>query len=74
MNIFETIFLIFFFVIAYALGLFITFIALSFTKTAQPALFYLYPLHLLITFLVALIRKEVKSLWNGKLVSIFLFL
>ena len=42
-------------------------------ETAQPALFYLCPVHLLVTFAIALIRKEVKSFWNGELVSIFFF-
>ena len=38
-------------------------------EKAQPALFYLCPTHLLITYLVALLRKEVKTLWSGECVS-----
>lgn len=52
-------------IIAYALGLFLAFIGLIFMEKAQPALFYLCPTHLIITYLVAVIRKEVKLLWSG---------
>ena len=53
------------FVSAYAIGLIITFVALAFMKTGQPALLYLVPCTLGTTFLIGLKRKEVRKLWNG---------
>lgn len=51
--------------IAYAIGLIITFVALAFMKTGQPALLYLVPCTLGTTFVIGLKRKEVRKLWNG---------
>lgn len=59
-------------IIAYGVGLFCAFIALVFMNTAQPALLYLCPSHLLFTYGLALFRKEVPLLWSGKPVSIFI--
>ncbi len=51
---------------AYGIGLFLAFIGLIFMKTAQPALFYLCPTHLIVTFALALFRKELGNLWTGE--------
>ncbi|XP_063953336.1 signal peptide peptidase-like 2B isoform X1 [Lytechinus pictus] len=52
-------------VIAYGVGLIITFIALTLMQTGQPALLYLVPCTVLSTLAVAVCRKEVSELWNG---------
>ncbi|XP_066492387.1 signal peptide peptidase-like 2A isoform X2 [Tiliqua scincoides] len=52
-------------VIAYALGMVITFVALALMKMPQPALLYLAPCTLIAAALVALCRKEMKKFWNG---------
>ncbi len=53
-------------IIAYAVGLLFAFVGLIFMNTAQPALLYLCPTHLIATYLVALCRKQVRGLWSGK--------
>jgi signal peptide peptidase-like 2B len=57
-------------IIAYGVGLLCAFIALVLMNMAQPALLYLCPSHLIFTYAVALMRKEVSLLWSGKPVSI----
>lgn len=52
-------------VLGYGIGLILTFIALYFMNTGQPALLYLSPCCLLSTLLVALKRKELKEIWKG---------
>lgn len=52
-------------VIAYCIGMIITFVALELMKTGQPALLYLVPCTLITTFVIGCIRGEVKLLWNG---------
>ena len=52
-------------VIAYGIGMIITFVALELMKTGQPALLYLVPCTLITTFVIGCIRGEVKLLWNG---------
>ncbi|WAQ93952.1 SPP2B-like protein [Mya arenaria] len=53
--------------IGYAVGLIITYIALAFMETGQPALLYLVPCTLIPTFLIGLYRREVKALWSGEI-------
>lgn len=52
--------------IAYAIGLFITFVALVLMKSGQPALLYLAPSVLIAAVIVGLCRKELKELWRGE--------
>jgi hypothetical protein len=52
-------------VLAYGIGMIITFVALELMKTGQPALLYLVPCTLITTFVIGCIRGEVKLLWNG---------
>ena len=52
-------------VVAYGVGLIITFVALLFMETGQPALLYLVPCTLVTTFLVGCIRGEINYLWAG---------
>uniref|UniRef100_H9G846 Signal peptide peptidase like 2A n=1 Tax=Anolis carolinensis TaxID=28377 RepID=H9G846_ANOCA len=52
-------------VIAYSVGMLITFVGLVLMKSAQPALLYLVPCTLITSTLVALYRKELKKFWNG---------
>ncbi|XP_052059535.1 signal peptide peptidase-like 2B isoform X2 [Mytilus californianus] len=52
-------------VIAYGIGMIITFIALELMQTGQPALLYLVPCTLITTFVIGCIRGEFKLLWNG---------
>uniref|UniRef100_A0A9J2PHX6 Signal peptide peptidase-like 2B n=2 Tax=Ascaris TaxID=6251 RepID=A0A9J2PHX6_ASCLU len=52
-------------VLGYAVGLLATFFALTAMEMAQPALIYLIPFTLLPIVVLALIRKELKLLWNG---------
>ncbi|XP_062598448.1 signal peptide peptidase-like 2B [Saccostrea cucullata] len=52
-------------VIAYALGLVVTFIALYLMDKGQPALLYLVPFTLVTTFVIGCIRGEAGSLWTG---------
>ncbi|CAB3407271.1 unnamed protein product [Caenorhabditis bovis] len=52
-------------VIGYGVGLIATFIALYLMKMAQPALIYLVPFTLIPFCVVALIRGEFMSVWNG---------
>ncbi|XP_071504392.1 signal peptide peptidase-like 2B [Diadema antillarum] len=52
-------------VIAYGVGLVMTFIALTLMQTGQPALLYLVPCTVLTTLAVGTCRKEVSELWNG---------
>lgn len=50
---------------AYAVGMVITFVALSLMQMPQPALLYLAPATLITSAAVALSRKEMKKFWNG---------
>ncbi|XP_071140613.1 signal peptide peptidase-like 2A isoform X3 [Mytilus edulis] len=52
-------------VIAYGIGMIITFVALELMQTGQPALLYLVPCTLITTFVIGCIRREFKLLWNG---------
>ncbi|XP_043841631.1 signal peptide peptidase-like 2A isoform X2 [Dromiciops gliroides] len=52
-------------VIAYAVGMVLTFIVLMLMKHGQPALLYLVPCTLITVVIVAWRRKEVKKIWNG---------
>ena len=58
----------------YVIGLCLAFIGLLFMNTAQPALLYLCPMLLIISYATALIRKETKSFFTGKPVSGLLFI
>nr|XP_046917330.1 signal peptide peptidase-like 2A [Dermatophagoides farinae] len=52
--------------ISYCLGLIVTFTALIFMEgAAQPALLYLVPFTLIPLFILAFIRRNYHSLWNG---------
>ena len=42
------------------------FIGLITMNTAQPALLYLCPIHLIFTYVTALIRKELSLYWSGE--------
>lgn len=53
-------------IVGYGIGLLITFIALVYMKTGQPALLYLVPSVLIPVTIISLIRKEFKSLWYGR--------
>ncbi|CAC5406622.1 SPPL2B [Mytilus coruscus] len=52
-------------VIAYGIGMIITFVALELMQTGQPALLYLVPCTLITTYVIGCIRGEFKLLWNG---------
>ncbi|XP_061167880.1 signal peptide peptidase-like 2B [Saccostrea echinata] len=52
-------------VIAYAIGLVVTFLALYLMDKGQPALLYLVPFTLVTTFVIGCIRGEAGSLWTG---------
>ncbi|XP_074090784.1 signal peptide peptidase-like 2A isoform X1 [Macrotis lagotis] len=52
-------------VIAYAVGMVLTFIVLMLMKQGQPALLYLVPCTLITVVIVAWRRKEVKKIWKG---------
>jgi hypothetical protein len=52
---------------AYILGLIATFISLFVMNSAQPALLYLVPFTLIPTILVAWIRGDLASMWEGDL-------
>eukprot|EP00794_Sanderia_malayensis_P019498 gene19498-21424_t len=52
--------------IGYGCGLLITFVALVYMKSGQPALLYLVPAVLLPVLFLSLARKEFKSIWHGK--------
>ncbi|XP_065298067.1 signal peptide peptidase-like 2B [Dermacentor albipictus] len=52
-------------VIAYSVGLVVTFLALYFMKTAQPALLYLVPATLIPVVLIARHRGELREIWYG---------
>ncbi|XP_078329329.1 signal peptide peptidase-like 2B [Crassostrea virginica] len=52
-------------VIAYGLGLIVTFCALYLMEMGQPALLYLVPFTLVTTFVIGCIRGEARSLWSG---------
>ncbi|XP_072479373.1 signal peptide peptidase-like 2A isoform X1 [Notamacropus eugenii] len=52
-------------VIAYAVGMVLTFIVLMLMKQGQPALLYLVPCTLITVVVVAWRRKEVKKIWKG---------
>ncbi|XP_020899114.1 signal peptide peptidase-like 2B isoform X2 [Exaiptasia diaphana] len=54
--------------IAYGVGLILTFIALFIMKKGQPALLYLVPCILITGIVIALVRKEFRKLWTGKMV------
>ena len=49
----------------YILGLVVAIIADILMRTAQPALFYLVPLTLIPTILMAWGRGDLASMWNG---------
>ncbi|KAI8493647.1 Signal peptide peptidase-like 2A [Branchiostoma belcheri] len=51
--------------VAYGVGMIITFFALVFMKNAQPALLYLVPCTLLTATFVACRRGEIKQFWRG---------
>ncbi|XP_046451496.1 signal peptide peptidase-like 2B [Daphnia pulex] len=51
--------------IAYGLGLMVTFAGLYLMAVAQPALLYLVPFTLIPVFLLGLCRREFSILWNG---------
>jgi len=51
--------------LAYILGLVATFISLFLMNSAQPALLYLVPFTLIPTILVAWLRGELPSMWQG---------
>jgi len=51
--------------VAYILGLIATFISLFVMNSAQPALLYLVPFTLIPTILVAWIRGDLASMWEG---------
>merc|ERR1712183_1232538 len=51
--------------VAYILGLVATFISLFVMNSAQPALLYLVPFTLIPTILVAWIRGDLPSMWEG---------
>ena len=57
------------YVTGYGLGIIITFVALLLMRSGQPALLYLVPSVLLPVTIIAAIRGQLKSLWNGKIVS-----
>ena len=61
--------LLFIIFVGYGIGLIATFVALIFMKVGQPALLYLVPSILLSAVIVGATRKELKSLWQGKVVS-----
>ncbi|XP_050396460.2 signal peptide peptidase-like 2B isoform X1 [Patella vulgata] len=52
--------------IAYSVGLAFTFLALAFMEKGQPALLYLVPCTLIVTFLIACKRKEFRHIWSGE--------
>ena len=49
--------------------MFITFVALVFMKSGQPALLYLVPSVLFPVTIVALLKGQFKNLWYGRIVS-----
>ncbi|XP_063782074.1 signal peptide peptidase-like 2A isoform X2 [Pseudophryne corroboree] len=51
--------------LAYAVGMFLTFVILIVMKTGQPALLYLVPCTLFTSSIIAWSRKEMKKFWNG---------
>lgn len=51
--------------VAYGIGLLITFVALAVMQMGQPALLYLVPCTLLTSLTVALCRKELPQFWTG---------
>ncbi|XP_051028912.1 signal peptide peptidase-like 2B isoform X2 [Acomys russatus] len=51
--------------IAYGLGLLVTFVALVFMQSGQPALLYLVPCTLMTSCTVALWRREMGAFWTG---------
>ncbi|KAL5020142.1 hypothetical protein ScPMuIL_003034 [Solemya velum] len=53
-------------VIAYSVGLVITFLVLYFTDMGQPALLYLVPCTVLTTVVIGWKRGELKQLWKGE--------
>ncbi|XP_075388234.1 signal peptide peptidase-like 2A isoform X1 [Tenrec ecaudatus] len=52
-------------VIAYAVGMILTFVVLVLMKSGQPALLYLVPCTLITASVVAWRRKEMKKFWKG---------
>ena len=52
--------------LAYAVGLVVTFIALAFMKTAQPALLYLVPATLGSVIILSLLKREFVLFFTGK--------
>ncbi|XP_078577796.1 signal peptide peptidase-like 2B isoform X1 [Branchiostoma floridae x Branchiostoma japonicum] len=56
--------------VAYGVGMIITFFALVFMKNAQPALLYLVPCTLLTATFVACRRGEIRQFWRGTTVSL----
>lgn len=53
-------------VIAYGVGLLVTFLALAVMGSGQPALLYIVPLTLGTTVVIGLSRKELRQLWIGE--------
>lgn len=52
-------------VVAYAMGLLLTFGALAIMQKGQPALLYIVPCTLLTTYVIGWLRGELKLLWTG---------
>ncbi|KAM5177856.1 signal peptide peptidase-like 2A isoform 1-T1 [Callospermophilus lateralis] len=52
-------------IIAYAVGMILTFVVLTLMKRGQPALLYLVPCTLITASIVAWRRKEMKKFWKG---------
>ena len=52
--------------IAYGLGLLVTFAALAIMGRGQPALLYIVPLTLGTTVVIGWLRKELCQLWTGE--------
>lgn len=55
--------------LGYGVGIIITFVALLLMKSGQPALLYLVPSVLIPVSIVALIKGQFRSLWDGKVKS-----
>ena len=55
--------------LGYMLGLFLAFVGFIFMNSSQPALFYICPLLVIVNVVTALIRKELRLIWSGDMVS-----
>ncbi|XP_064645094.1 signal peptide peptidase-like 2B [Lineus longissimus] len=54
--------------VAYGLGLLVTFCALIFMEIGQPALLYLVPFTLITVFSISIYRREFRLIWKGEAV------